>query len=77
MLRRVFAFQTLKMMQDLSSDSFDGQFSDNQEYAAVNAAEVVAELEAESFNYEDEETVAILSRYFGSKENVGQFHDKN
>ena len=64
------------MIQDLPSDSLDGEFSDNQEYAAVNAADVVAELEAESFNYEDEEIFAVLPRPFGSKKMWGSLMTK-
>ena len=51
--------------------------SDKKEYEAVNAAEAVTELEVESSDSEDKETVAILPRPFGNEENMGQSHDKN
>ena len=71
------ALQALEMMQVLPSDSADGEFSDNEEYEAVNAVEAVAELEAESSDFEDEKTVAVLPHSFRSKENMGLSHDQN
>ena len=48
------ALQALEMMQALPSDSSYGAISDNEKYDAVNAAEAVAELEAESSDFKDE-----------------------
>ena len=77
MSRRVAALPALEMIQALSSDSSDGEFLDNEEYEAVNAAEAVAELEAKSSASECEETVSVLPRLFGSKDNMRQSHDEN
>ena len=74
---RVSALQAFKMMHALSSDFSAKEFSDNKEYEVVNAAEAVAELEADSFDPDDEETVVVLSRTFGNEENMGQSYDKN
>ena len=65
------------MKQAFQSDSSDGKFSDNEEYEAVNAAEAVAKLEAESFDTEGEEIVSVLPRPFGFEKNMGQSHDEN
>ena len=77
MSRKESALQALEMIQTLPPESLNGEFSDNEEYKAINAVEAIAELEAESSDSEDEETVAVLPRPFGSKENMGQSHDKN
>ena len=71
------ALQALEMMQALSSDYSHGTFSNNEEYEAVNAVEAVTELEAESFDSQDEEFVAVLLRPFRSEENMAQSHDKH
>ena len=65
------------MMQVFPSDSSDGKFSDNVKYGAVNAAEIVTELEAEFSNSEDEKIVAVLLRPFGSEENVSLMTQTN
>ena len=62
-------------MQALQLNPSNGEFSDNEEYEAVNAAEAVAELEAKSSESENEKTVAIIPRPFGSEENMGQSAD--
>ena len=77
MLRRVAGLQALEMIQALPSDSSVGEFSDNEEYEAVNAAEAVAELAAEYSHSEDEETVLALPRPLGSEEIIGQSHEEN
>ena len=73
---KVSALQALEMMHALLSYFSAKQFSDNREYEAVNAAEV-AELKADSFDSNDEETVVVLCRTFGNEENMGQSHDKS
>ena len=74
---KVSALQALEMMHALLSYFSAKQFSDNREYEAVNVAEAVAELKADSFDSNDEETVVVLCRTFGNEENMGQSHDKN
>ena len=71
------ALQALKMIQALPSDSSVGEFSSNEEYETVNAAESVAKLVAEFSDFEDEETVLVLPRPFESEESMVQCHDKN
>ena len=65
------------MKQVFQSDSSDGEFLDNEEYEAVNAAEAVAKLEAESFDTEGEEIVSVVPRPFGFEKNMGQSYDEN
>ena len=74
---RVSALQALEMMHALLSDFSAKEFSDNRKYEAVNAAEAVAELKADTFDSNDEETVVVLSRTFGNEENMGQSNDKS
>ena len=76
MSRGESALQALEMMQALPSDSSDGEFSDNEEYEAVNAVEAVAEIRAEISDSEDKKIAAVLPRPFGSEKNMGQSHDK-
>ena len=77
MSRRVSAAQALEIMQALPSDFCNGESLENEEYEAVNAAKAMAELEAESSDFKDEETAAVLPRLFESEKNMGQSHDKN
>ena len=74
MSKRESALQALEMMQALLSNSSDGEFSDNDEYEAVNVVEAAAELQAESFDFEDEETVVVLP--FRSEKNMGSLMTK-
>ena len=77
MSKRVAALQALEIMQAFPSDSFGKEFSNNENYEAVNVAAAVVDLEAQSLNSKDEKTVTSLPRPFGSEENVGQSHDEN
>ena len=74
---KVSALQTLEMMHALLSDFSAKEFSDNREYESVNVAEAVAELKADYFDSNDEETVVILSSTFGNEENMGQSYGKS
>ena len=76
MSRRESAFQAIEMMQALQLNPSDEEFSDNEKYEAVNAAEAVAELEAKSSESENEKNSCNNSSPFGSEENMGQSHDK-
>ena len=62
------ALQAFEIMHAFLSDFSAKEFSDNKEYEVVNAAEAVAEHKADSFDSNDEETVAVHSSTFGNEE---------
>ena len=70
------ALKALEMMQALLSDSLDAEFSENEKYEAVNATETMAELEAESSDSKEEETVTVLAGPFWSKKIWGSLRTK-